>query len=95
MKTVDPIQSARDQLNLAFQRAADERDKRLTIDKATSEPGWVLHERSVMHGTVNRIRAERGLDPVPLSDIEVVERSAQGHSDYAWKFVLRCADLTV
>ena len=96
MKTaVDPIQSARDQLHLAFQRAAAERSKRSDFDPETGELLWIIHERSVMHGTVNRIRAERGLGPVPLSDIEVVERSAQGHIDYAAKFVLRCADLTV
>lgn len=95
MKTADPILSARDQLHLAFQRAAAEREKRQEFDTATGELGWVLHERAVMHATVNRIRADHGLDPVPLSDIEVVERSAQGHIDYAAKFVLRCADLTV
>lgn len=95
MKTADPILSARTQLELAFQRAAAEREKRQGFDAETGELGWIIHERAVMHGTVNRIRAERGLDPVPMSDIEVVERSAQGHSDYAWKFVLRCADLTV
>lgn len=95
MTTATLFQSARDQLHLAFQRAAAEREKRRDFDAATGELGWVLHERAVMHATVNRIRAERGLDPVPLSDIEIVERSAQGHTDYAAKFVLRCADLTV
>lgn len=91
----DLISSARAQLEIAFSRAVDSRPVRQDFDPASGELGWVLHERAVMHGTVNRIRAERGLPPVPVEDVERVERSAVGHIDYAHKFVLRCADLTV
>lgn len=86
---------ARLELSLAFDRAAAERSKRDQFDPATGELGWVLHERAVMHGTVNRVREDRGLPPVPVEEIERVERSAQGHIDYASKFALRCADLTL
>lgn len=89
------IDAARPQIEAAFSRAAAERGARNDFDLVTGELGWVLHERAVMHGTVNRLRGERGLAPVPVSDIEAVERSAQGHIDYAAKFVLRCAELTV
>lgn len=91
----DPLASARTQLQMAFERAAGSREDRQAFDPVTGELGWVLHERAVMHGTVNRIREGRGLAPVPVSDIEKVERSALGHSDYGHKFVLRCAELTV
>ncbi|MFD8609751.1 hypothetical protein [Streptomyces sp. NPDC059631] len=43
--------------------------------------------------TVNEIRAEHGLPPVPLEEILRVEQQAGGHSDYSLKFAFYCAEL--
>jgi hypothetical protein len=57
------------------------------------ELGWVLHERRVMLEEVNRLRGERALPPVGVRDVERVEQSAAGHSDYSRKFAWGCAEL--
>lgn len=59
------------------------------------ELGWVIHERELMHQETNRYRAGRGLPPVDLAEVARVERQAEGHSDYASKFALYCAELAV
>jgi hypothetical protein len=83
------------ELEQAFQNATKDRGKRSFFDPATGELQWVQHERAVMHDTVNRIRTRRGMSPADRADVERVEQSARGHSDYALKFALRCADLTL
>lgn len=59
------------------------------------ELGWVLYERRVMLDEVNRLRGERMLPPVGVRDVERVEQSATGHSDYSRKFAYGCAELVV
>jgi hypothetical protein len=58
----------------------------------TSEQ-WILDERQAMCDAVNRLRSLHGKPVVTLAEIERVERSAVGHSDYAHKFALYCAEL--
>jgi hypothetical protein len=74
-----------------LERAASQRNQR--EDLVDGQPGWVGHERRAMHEAVNRWRHRLALPPVPLVEIERVERAAEGHIDYAWKSALRCADL--
>lgn len=58
------------------------------------EPEWAIHELNVMFAEVNRRRAENGLAPISLVDVQKVESMACGHSDYSSKFALYCAELT-
>lgn len=54
---------------------------------------WIEDERTVMLEAVNKRRTVAGKLPVSRSDVERVERSAVGHSDYGHKFAIYCADL--
>lgn len=79
-------------------RTAGERSQRedlVVMPNGDREPGWVLHERTVMHDEVNRLRAEAGRGDRPILDILGAERAASGHIDYAAKFALGCAELVV
>ena len=58
-----------------------------------SRSDWILAERQAMHQRVNDIRASRGLPPIDIAEVERVEWSAVGHSDYSRKFSLYCAEL--
>jgi len=71
-------------LKTALVREAAKRGKNLA---------WIEAERKVMLTLVNQERQKHGRDPVTLEDVERVERSAVGHSDYAHKFALYCAEL--
>lgn len=89
-----------DTLHQALIDAQDERRLRDDIVETRDETGriewtvaWVLHERAVMRDTVNRLRAERGLEPASPDDLRRAEGMATGHSDYASKFAIYCADL--
>ena len=98
MQTLDRatlFRSALDQLKTAFARAAEERDLRPDFDPVTQELGWVLFEREVMTATTNRIRAERGLSAVEPEAVLRAEWGASGHIDYASKYALGCAELTI
>jgi hypothetical protein len=83
----------REDLLRTLERAASQR--KLRVDLVDGEPGWVGHERRVMHAAVNRWRCRLALPPVPLVEVERVERSAEGHIDYGSKFALYCADLAI
>lgn len=62
--------------------------------RSTKEVGqWILDERQAMLDYVNRKRAVVGKSPMTLKDVERVEQLAVGHSDYAHKFSLYCAEL--
>lgn len=80
-----------------LQTAAKERPKRQGWVRLgdEDEPGWVFYEREAMHAAVNRERSARGLGSVTLLDVRRVERWAQGHSDYAHKYALYCAEIAV
>lgn len=61
--------------------------------KRDDDPDWIENERKLMREIVNENREKHGREPVTLADIERVERTAVGHSDYVHKFALYCAEL--
>lgn len=65
--------------------------------KRSQRPGlaWIEAERRAMCDAVNARRALRGLVPVTMAAIAQVERMARGHTDYARKFPLYCAELAL
>jgi hypothetical protein len=89
------LATARDRLQHTFNAAAAEREKRPGYNAAAGTFDWVLYEREQMHLEVNRIRAGNGLEPADEAALLAAESTAKGHSDYAAKFALRCADLAV
>lgn len=93
------FQEIHNRMQAVFQTAAAERSKRPNL---VPEPGegrteleWVLFERSTMLAAVNAERAVIGLPPVDVTMVRRVERLAEGHTDYATKFPLYCAELVV
>lgn len=54
---------------------------------------WIALERTAMWEGVNTLRHERGKNPLPIEDVEKVERMAEGHTDYDTKFALYCTEL--
>lgn len=56
---------------------------------------WIVETQLAMHAETNRLRGLHGLEPISLEAIERVETMAVGHSDYASKFALYCAELAV
>lgn len=75
--------------------ARRQRDEFVTLGDGRHELGWVLHERELMVAAVNSARAERGADVIDRGLVERVERQAEGHTDYAEKFALGCAELVL
>ena len=65
---------------------ADQRDQREGIT-------WIKIERQAMCDAVNRHRARLRKAPVAVEDVERVETSASGHTDYGTKFALYCTEL--
>lgn len=81
-----------------LEAAQAERPKRGAFVKTASgreELGWVAFERDTMFDAVTRERAKLGKGPLPMKEIERVERMAVGHSDYSRKFALYCAELVL
>lgn len=89
------LKAATDCLRATLTAAQTERDARPDLVDGPDGPEceWAAYERTRMHDTVNAIRSERGLSPVPVEDIVRVERLAVGHSDYSMKFAFYCAEL--
>lgn len=93
--------AVKDEMMVVFQRAAESRSERQEVVEDVvepwpgREPGWALYERQQLHTAVNVERACRYLESVPESVIKRVERMACGHSDYAEKYTLYCAELAV
>jgi hypothetical protein len=89
------LKAATDVLRAARAAAQQERDQRPDLISGAYgvECAWAPYERGRMHDAVNAIRAERGLPPVPMEDIDRVDRLAAGHSDYSRKFAFYCAEL--
>lgn len=52
---------------------------------------WVVYERGVMLDAVNAARFQQGLPSV--TNVDMAERLAMGHVDYARKFALYCVEL--
>ena len=61
--------------------------------RRNKNPNWIETERQVMLKIVNEERRKRRRPLLTLEDIERVERTAEGHVDYAHKFALYCAEL--
>lgn len=84
-----------------FQMAAEMRSRRQeeVDDPVKPCPGrtrrWVLYERWRLLEAVNTERHCRGLEPVGASEIKRVELMAFGHSDYAHKYAIYCAELAL
>lgn len=57
--------------------------------------GWLDVEVDVMHHAVNVDRSKRGLPDVSRHIVVRHEAMAAGHSDYASKFALYCAELAL
>ena len=53
---------------------------------------WVDREHRAMLGAVNDERKARGISELTLEVLRRIERPALGHSDYASKFALYCAE---
>ena len=89
------LKAATDCLLITLAAAQAERGQRPNLVDGPDGPecAWATYERTRMHEKVNEIRAERGLQPVPVEDILRVERQAVGHSDYSRKFAFYCAEL--
>lgn len=77
------------------QKERPQRDSLVERADGYPELEWAAYERGVMHEEVNRVRAESGHEPVPLTLVERVEGQAAGHSDYSSKFALYCAELAL
>lgn len=58
-------------------------------------PGYVLFERETLHKAVNAERGRRGLAPVGIGAIDLCERLACGHVDYADKYPLYCVEIAL
>ena len=83
-----------DAFSAALTKAMGERKIRSGFLRS-GEPAWVEYERNVMLFAVNNARLERGKPVVDIDDVLRVENTAVGHSDYGYKFALRCAELVV
>lgn len=85
----------RDQLRDELRDASAQRDRRPEVVSTPYGPecAWVVYERHRMLGFVNAERTRLGVAPAPMAEVERVERLAAGHSDYADKYALYCAEL--
>ncbi len=89
-----------DQMLNTFREAAKERNARSNWIPGPGEPtaqelAWNNFERGIMVDAVNFERSARNLPPVSVRNFMIVERLAVGHSDYATKLALYCAELAV
>ncbi len=92
----------RDEMLQVLSAAQKERSKRLNMVEIVNAWGhkenvcaWAVYEMNTMLTEVNKRRSSRRLSPISLNDIQKVESSACGHSDYSSKFALYCAELTI
>ncbi len=56
---------------------------------------WIDVEIDVMHHQINCDRSKRGLVDLSRDVVVRAERMAAGHTDYASKFALYCAELSL
>lgn len=93
--TMSSLKVATDTLHATLAAAQEQREQRPDLIDGPDGPEceWAAYERTCMHTTVNELRADRGLPPVPVEDIVRVERLAVGHSDYSRKYAFYCAEL--
>jgi len=81
-------QTYRNVAHCALEAALDRETK-----KRPKNPNWIEDERQLMFEIVNERREQLGKTPIPLADVERVERTAVGHTDYIHKFALYCSEL--
>jgi hypothetical protein len=63
--------------------------------KRKSRANWLAPEIRAMRDAVTSIRAARGLAPLTEDAVYKADLLAAGHSDYASKFALYCAELAL
>lgn len=90
----------RDRIGVAFAEATKRfrRDPHFAHQIARDgrrEYAWVVQERLAVHYAVNLERTRLGLPIVQERTIRDIEDTCLGHSDYADKLALRCAELCV
>ncbi len=62
-------------------------------EKRDQRKDWIVAERTAMWEAVNRHRTQLGKESLTIEDVERVEQSAVGHTDYATKYALYCTEL--
>jgi hypothetical protein len=88
----------RDRLLSKLEQAMRVRSKRqryVPDGHGRTEPGWVAFERTVMAAAVEAERRARGLLDASAERLRRAERLAVGHTDYAEKFALYCAEIVL
>ncbi|KOX10169.1 hypothetical protein [Nocardiopsis sp. NRRL B-16309] len=83
---LNDLEPMRDRLLRVLHDAMEERPNRTD---------WIEYERDQMTAAVNHARFTRGLQAATADDIRTIEDTAVGHSDYAAKLALRCAELAL
>lgn len=63
--------------------------------KRKARVNWLAPEIRAMHDVVTSIRAAHGLPPLNEDAVYKADLLAAGHSDYASKFALYCAELAL
>lgn len=87
----------RDRFLARLGELAKERDSRPDVVETEFgvECAWAQFERDGMLADVNRARAERGFAPTTAGAIRAADLPSSGHVDYAEKFSLYCAEITL
>jgi hypothetical protein len=57
------------------------------MDRPINEPAWRVHERNLMFTLVNQYRGDRGLNPVQMREVRMVEDALAGRADYTQRLV--------
>ncbi|MFA5758912.1 MAG: hypothetical protein WC942_06110 [Clostridia bacterium] len=78
-----------------FLRAAQKRTQFNKFDKENNTWEWVLYERMSLLDRVNEFRRSNKLPEVGVDNIINAEKKAIGHTDYASKLALYCAEVAV
>ena len=98
-RTYDLLRALSDSLREVLAAAQELRDQRPDLIDGPQGPEctWAIHEREVMLGAVNRLRAgiDAELPPVTMAEVERVDQLACGHVDYSRKFAWGCAELVL
>lgn len=92
------LTAARDALLVTLEAASSGRPRwwprRLVVGPdGTSQPAHVAYERRQMLAAVNQLRAASNLPPATEAAVQRAELQACGHSDYAARYALYCAEL--
>ncbi len=98
-RTYDLLRALSDSLREVLAAAQELRDQRPDLIDGPQGPecAWAIHEREVMLGAVNRLRAgiDAELPPVTMAEVERADQLACGHVDYSRKFAWGCAELVL